>query len=135
MGRAPGSRGAGSSGAILMGRGPARPAWCRDDGGDVVLTLHVQPGAARTEVGGVHGDAEVARLAIRLAAPPVDGKANAELIRFLAGAFGVPLRAVTLLRGGTSRRKTVRIARPTRRPDREWGRAQPVPRTPAGGSP
>jgi len=83
--------------------------------------LHVQPGAKRTEVAGVHGEGAEARLKIRLAAPPVDGKANAELLRFLAAAFAVPLRAVTLLRGETSRQKTVKIMRPALRPDRDWG--------------
>jgi uncharacterized protein len=84
----------------------------------LVLALHVQPGAKRTEVAGTHGDA----LKVRLAAPPVDGKANAELLRFLAGAFGVPRHAVTLLRGETSRQKSVRIEAPLRRPDLEWDR-------------
>ncbi len=92
-------------------------AWRREDADGIVLSLHIQPGAKRTEVAGVHGKA----LKIRLAAPPVDGKANAQLIRFLAAAFGVPARAVTLLRGETSREKTVRIDQPALRPDREWG--------------
>ena len=91
--------------------------WCREEGDALLLALHVQPGAKRTEVAGPHGDA----LKIRLAAPPVDGKANAELLRFLADAFGVPQRAVTLVRGEVSRQKTVRIVRPARRPDRGWG--------------
>jgi uncharacterized protein (TIGR00251 family) len=82
----------------------------------IVLTLHVQPGAKRTEVAGRHGDA----LKIRLAAPPVDGKANTELLRYLAFAFGVPLRNVTLVRGDASRQKVVRIVRPRMRPDVEW---------------
>ena len=86
--------------------------WCRDDRGAIVLALHVQPGAARTEVAGIHGG----RLKIRLAAPPVDGKANAELLRYLADAFGVPLRDVALVRGEASRQKTVRIDAPARRP-------------------
>jgi len=90
--------------------------WRREDGVALVLTLHVQPGAKRTEVAGVHGDA----LKVRLAAPPVDGKANAELLRFLADAFGVPLRQVALVRGETSRQKVVRIESPSKRPDREW---------------
>jgi uncharacterized protein len=84
---------------------------------EIVLTLHVQPGASRTEVAGTHGDA----LKVRLAAPPVDGKANAELLRFLAFAFGVPLRRVTLVRGETSRQKVVRVAQPAARPDLGWG--------------
>jgi uncharacterized protein (TIGR00251 family) len=92
-------------------------AWRREDGDALVLCLHVQPGAARTEVAGTHGEA----LKLRLAAPPVDGKANAALLRFLADAFGVPLRQVTLVRGDTARRKTVRIVAPVARPDRDWG--------------
>jgi uncharacterized protein (TIGR00251 family) len=90
--------------------------WRREDGDALVLTLHVQPGAKRTEIAGAHGDA----LKIRLAAPPVDGKANAALVRYLAGAFGVPMRQVTLVRGDSSRQKVLRIERPVLRPDREW---------------
>ena len=95
-------------------------AWLRDEGRALVLALHVQPGAARTEVTGVHGEGREARLRIRLAAPPVDGKANAELLRFLAEAFDVPLRNVTLVRGEASRQKTIRVDAPARRPDRGW---------------
>jgi hypothetical protein len=95
--------------------------WRREETSDgiasIVLALHVQPGASRTEVAGQHGDA----LKIRLAAPPVDGKANAELLRYLAEAFGVPLRQVMLVRGDASRRKLVRIAAPSLRPDLSWG--------------
>ena len=77
-----------------------------------MLSLYVQPGAKRTEVVGEHGGA----LKLRLAAPPVDGKANAELIRFLADAFGVPAKNVQLLRGATSRTKQLRVEAPARRP-------------------
>jgi uncharacterized protein len=91
-------------------------SWRREEAGALVLALHVQPGAARTAIAGVHGDA----LKIRLAAPPVDGKANAELRRFLAQAFGVALRDVELLRGATARAKLVRISAPALRPDRGW---------------
>ena len=90
--------------------------WRREDGAALVLDLHIQPGAARTEVAGRHGDA----LKVRIAAPPVDGKANAALLRFVADAFGVPLACVTLVRGETTRRKTVRIEAPRRRPDLDW---------------
>ena len=58
---------------------------------------------------------------IRVAAPAVDGRANAALIALLADAFGVPDRAVTLVRGARGRRKTVRITAPELRPDRAWG--------------
>jgi uncharacterized protein (TIGR00251 family) len=100
--------------------GPAQrqAPWRRVDAdGSITLTIHAQPGAKRTEVAGVHGGA----LKIRIASPPVEGKANEELRRFLAEAFGVPLRNVTLVRGETSRRKTTRIVAPALRPDRAWG--------------
>lgn len=94
----------------------AARGWCRIDGDALVLTLHIQPGAARTDVDGTHGDA----LKVRVASPPVDGKANAALLDYLAASFDVPLRNVTLLRGATSRRKVVRIAAPRSRPDLAW---------------
>lgn len=71
----------------------------------VRIMLHVQPGAARTGLAGTHGDA----IKLRLAAPPVDGKANVALRRFLATRCGVPLAAVTLVRGVSSRGKTVTV--------------------------
>jgi uncharacterized protein (TIGR00251 family) len=85
--------------------------------GSITLTIHAQPGARKTEVAGIYGDC----LKIRLAAPAVEGKANAELRRFLADAFGVPLKNVALVRGETGRRKTLRIESPIARPDRDWG--------------
>jgi uncharacterized protein len=79
---------------------------------DVVLSLHVQPGAKRSEFAGTHGES----LKLKLAAPAVEGKANAELIRFLAVQFGVPQRSVVIVRGETSREKVVRVIAPTKRP-------------------
>jgi hypothetical protein len=92
------------------------PRWLNEDPGSITLTLHVQPGAKRTEVAGLHGDA----LKIRLAAPPVDGQANEALIAFLADAFGVPKRQVELLSGHASRSKRVRVHGATKRPDGTW---------------
>ena len=69
------------------------------------LTVHVQPKASRSEIAGLHGDA----LKVRLAAPPVDGAANEELIRVIAKWAGVPRSAVALVSGHTSRRKVVQI--------------------------
>lgn len=80
-------------------------AWLRADGDGVILTLHIQPGAKKTEVAGPHGDA----LKIRLAAPPVDGKANAALLAFIAAKVGVGRTAVELVSGQTARAKRVRI--------------------------
>ena len=98
------------------------PGW-RRDAADGSLTLHIQaqPGAKTTLVIGVYGDGGQARLKIALAAPPVQGKANAVLRAFLAEAFGVAQRNVTLLRGESGRKKLVRIEAPTRRPDSDWG--------------
>jgi uncharacterized protein (TIGR00251 family) len=90
---------------------------------DLLLVLHVQPGAKRTEVAGLHGDA----LKVRLRARPVEGAANAALLEFLAEALQVPRRQVVLLAGDTSRTKRVRVERPHRelaeRRLREWGAA------------
>ncbi len=73
--------------------------------GRITLTLHIQPGAKKTEFAGLHGDA----LKIRLAAPPVDGKANAALIAFVADRLALAKSAVTLKSGQTSRRKVLEV--------------------------
>jgi len=71
-----------------------------------VLDLHVQPGAARTGVAGLHGG----RLKLRLAARAVEGAANAELIAFLAARFGVAKRCVVILAGEKARTKRVAVS-------------------------
>lgn len=82
------------------------PPWLVDDGGGVVrLAVHVQPGAKRTEVVGEYDGC----LRIRLAAPPVDGKANAALCAFVAKRLGLSLRAVEIVAGHTSRRKRLSL--------------------------
>jgi uncharacterized protein (TIGR00251 family) len=73
--------------------------------GGVVIAVQVQPRASRTEYVGRHGDA----IKIRLAAPPVEGEANEELVRFLARALGVRRDAITIESGATGRRKRVRV--------------------------
>ena len=80
--------------------------WFRRDGSDLLLVLHIQPGAKRSEVAGLHGEA----LKIRLAAPPIEGRANDALRRFIADRFGVPLRNVELEKGAQSRHKTLRVS-------------------------
>lgn len=79
-------------------------------GSDLELSIHAQPGARRTEVRGIHGDA----IKIRLQARPVEGAANEALIEFLAAAFQVPRRRCVLVSGETSRQKRVRIEAPDR---------------------
>ena len=81
----------------------------RETAQGVVLDLSVIPGAKRTEVVGLHDGA----LRLRLAAPPVDGKANEALLRWLASELGQPRRALTLLRGASGRRKQVLIEGPS----------------------
>jgi uncharacterized protein (TIGR00251 family) len=83
------------------------PSWVRYDSAVDVLTLelHVQPGASKTSIAGLHGD----RLKLRLAARPVDGEANRALVRFLADALAVTQRDVEILRGASGRSKTVQV--------------------------
>ncbi|HNR84892.1 DUF167 domain-containing protein [Ottowia sp.] len=69
------------------------------------LPIHATPGARRTEAAGAHGQA----LRVRLAAPPVDGKANAALIAWAAAALGVPRSQVELLHGASGRQKVLGV--------------------------
>jgi uncharacterized protein len=73
----------------------------RDSDRGAILTVHVQPNSSRTECVGMHGDA----LKIRLAARPIDGAANDELIRFIAEQCMVPRAHVRLQAGAEARRK------------------------------
>ena len=73
--------------------------------GRITLTLHIQPGAKKTELAGRHGDA----LKIRLAAPPVDGKANEALIKFIAETLRLSKSAVNLKSSHISRRKVLEV--------------------------
>ncbi len=77
------------------------------DGDGSRITVQVVPRASKTEVVGAYGDDA---LRLRLAAPPVDGKANKELLRFLSETLGVPARTLELVSGQTGRRKVVRVA-------------------------
>ena len=79
----------------------------------LVLHCYIQPKAASDDIVGLHDKA----LKIRLTAPPVDGKANQQLIAFLSRVFAVPKGQITLLRGQSSRRKTVQIVAAKKLPD------------------
>jgi uncharacterized protein (TIGR00251 family) len=96
-------------------------SWYRWDGEDLLLTVQVQPRAPRDELMGPQGDA----LKVRITAPPVDGKANEHLLRFLAGAFGVGRSAVRLVAGQGARRKALRICGPLRLPPLAGFRSAP----------
>ena len=73
--------------------------------GRVLLRVHVQPRASRNSFGGVYGDA----IKLAITAPPVDGKANAAVIRFLASFLGVKKADLEIRHGLQSRKKSVLI--------------------------
>jgi uncharacterized protein (TIGR00251 family) len=82
------------------------PSWLHPQGEDILLDVFVAPRATRTRIMGVHDG----RLKIQLAAPPVDGKANDALVRFIAETLGVARAQVEIVGGPASKRKTVRLA-------------------------
>ncbi len=79
------------------------------------FSVRISPGSSRA---GVRGLIEDGSVRISLRSRPVDGKANRELIAFLAGAFGIGRESVRIVTGSRSRRKLVRIDHPGRIP--EW---------------
>ncbi len=81
------------------------PACLTRHGERLWIAVSVVPNAKRTGADGLHDGA----LRVRLAAPPVDGKANDTLVAWLAGEFGLPKRSVTLVRGQSARRKWLAI--------------------------
>jgi len=81
------------------------PSYIKQDGADVLLAVYVQPGAKQTSWAGLYGE----RVKIRLAAPPIDGRANAALCDWLATQFGCAPRDVNVEKGLTSRTKLVRV--------------------------
>jgi uncharacterized protein (TIGR00251 family) len=81
------------------------PAWLRADRGAILLEVLVQPRASRTKLLGEHDG----RLKIALAAPPVDGEANAALVELLADLLGVKKAQVSLAAGESGRRKRIRV--------------------------
>lgn len=78
---------------------------CLPDG-KVLLHLHVQPKASKTRIVGFHDGC----LKIAVAAPPVEGKANKAVVRYLADIFAVAVRDVVLTSGAQSRKKTVVVS-------------------------
>ena len=90
-------------------------AWFRVDVAKraVTLTVHAQPGARRSEIVGLHG----AALKVRVAAAPVEGRANAALIAFFARIFDVPKKKVRILSGEATRIKVIEIIGSDRHPE------------------
>jgi uncharacterized protein (TIGR00251 family) len=79
---------------------------------NLLLFCHLQPGASQDEFAGRYGD----RLKIRIAAPPLEGKANKQLIAFLAKQFGVAKSAITISSGASGRQKNLLISQPSTLP-------------------
>jgi hypothetical protein len=79
--------------------------WIRETAKGVLLPVRAVPRAAKNEIQGVHGDA----LKVRLQAPPVEGKANQALIRFLSDALDIPRSQLSVASGETGRNKAVLI--------------------------
>lgn len=74
-----------------------------DSGEGALLLVRVVPGAKKNQVAGVSGG----RLRVRVQAPPVEGRANRELVEYLAGALGLRKKEVIIRRGESSREKTL----------------------------
>lgn len=81
-------------------------AWYRQEENILILDVYVQPGAKRTEIVGFHGDS----LKIRLASPPIDGRANETLLKYMGKLFDVSMRQVEIKRGDKSRHKIIAVA-------------------------
>lgn len=77
--------------------------------GGVTLAVRAHPGARKTSIIGVHGEGAAARLKIAVQAPPIEGRANALLIQFLAEFFDLPHHRIELLSGENSRSKVVLV--------------------------
>lgn len=76
--------------------------------GDLLLQLYIQPKASRDQIVGLHGE----EIKIAITAPPVDGKANAHLTKYLSKAFKVPKGDIDIIKGQMGRHKQVRISSP-----------------------
>jgi uncharacterized protein (TIGR00251 family) len=83
--------------------------WYREDSDGVTFSVRVVPRASRSEVTGLHDGA----LRVRVAAPPVEGAANQELVKFLSRRLKVPRASLTLISGANSKNKIIRVANPT----------------------
>ena len=82
------------------------PPYLQEQNNGLLLAIRVQPRASRTELAGILG----AELKVKVTAPPVDSAANDALVAFLADILDLPKRAVTLIRGQTSRHKVLLLA-------------------------
>jgi uncharacterized protein len=87
--------------------------WFCWDGAALLLYLKLQPGASRSEFAGLHGE----QLKVRIHAPAIEGRANAELLAFLSARFAASKSSISIERGELGRVKTVRISAPRQLPE------------------
>jgi uncharacterized protein (TIGR00251 family) len=80
---------------------------------DLMLFVHIQPRASQAGIVGIHGD----KLKVKITAPPVDGKANADVCKLFSKVFGVAKSQVIIISGHTSRNKSLCIKSPKKLPD------------------
>ncbi|MGF1754000.1 DUF167 family protein YggU [Vibrio makurazakiensis] len=88
----------------------SKAAWLDSD--DLILKLYIQPKASRDKIVGLHGE----ELKIAITTPPVDGKANAHLAKYLAKQFKVAKGLVVIEKGELGRHKQIRICSPSQVP-------------------
>ncbi len=81
------------------------PYLSQQDGGNVLVRLHVQPKASKTRIVGLFDGC----LKLAILAPPVDGKANEEVVKFLASVLAIPNRDITLKSGLQGRKKQLLV--------------------------
>lgn len=85
-------------------------SWIEEKEDCVIICVRVIPRASSDSIAGLMGDEA---LKVRIQAPPVDGKANAHLIRFLSKQWKIPRGDLALIAGETGRSKRIRIANPS----------------------
>lgn len=90
-------------------RSPGYYTW---EGDTLVFNIFLQPRASRNSLVGLHDNA----IKIALTAPPVDGKANKQLIYFLSSLFGVKKSDIDIISGEHSRRKRISVCKPSQFP-------------------
>lgn len=90
-----------------------KPSFFQWQGDDLIIACHLQPKASKDEFCGEQNG----RLKIRITAPPVDGKANAHLCKFLAKQFGVSKSRVSIIQGELNCQKRICIQNPVKIPD------------------
>ena len=80
---------------------------------DLLLNLYIQPKSSRDKIIGLHGN----ELKIAITAPPIDGKANSHLVKYLSKAFKVPKADVIILKGLQGRHKQIKVLAPKQIPN------------------